>query len=197
MKLFIKISIILVFSTFAVPHLVDTNHKQSKSRNSVPTLEVSTSGFVSKFNYDKAYEEAIAYIKDHEGFNGGKIYHGPAGVKSVGHGHVIFPKDTFTQSITLEMADRLVREDFDAAIKTAEKETGFTGYKKLAVAHFLFSYGIGNFRKSSLRKKMLANLPVAEEFKKWCYYRGRSGKMIRSNHSYRIRLWEIEMYNRK
>ncbi len=196
MKLFVKISIIVVFSTFLAPYLLNKNHKTTEHQGLTALSERTITELSQKEKFDKAYEESIAYIKVHEGFNGGKIYFGPAGIKSVGHGHVIYPKDTFTQAISLKTADLLVREDFNTALKSAEEETGFTGYKKIAVAHFIFCFGKGNFRKSRLKKKMLANQAVAKEFEKWCNYRTPSGQVVRSKHLYRIRKWEIEMYNR-
>jgi len=147
-----------------------------------------------KFNY----EATILFIKQHEGFAGGKAYFCPAGYKTIGYGHVIKANEHFANDrISLAQADQLVRKDFNKALKMAEEHTGLTGNKQLAVAHFIFAKGIGNFLRSTLRVKIANNEPVEEEFLKWCSYKKPTGERIKSAYSYKIRQWEVEMYHKK
>lgn len=153
--------------------------------------------YISKYQFEKGYNEAIEFIKSHEGFAGGKAYYDAAGIKTIGYGHVIKPGEHFPERITKKQAGNLLRKDFDKAVKAAERETDVKGYKKIVVAHFIYAKGIGNFLKSTFRKRVLKNKPVDEELKKWCYYRNSEGVPVRSEYIYKIRLWEIEMYNRE
>ena len=90
-----------------------------------------------------------------------------------------------------------MRKDFDKAVWYAKRDVDVTGYKRIVVAHFIYAKGIGNFRKSNFKKKIISGEPIAEELKKWSYYRSPSGEMVKSDYIYNIRLWEIEMYYRE
>lgn len=200
MKLFLKTSAILLSSLFVAPAVMNSDNGQKYMNISYayPETEKKTEKYVSEFHFEKGYKEAIKYIKDHEGFANGKMYKCVAGYSTIGYGHVVLPEDTFvSETISRETADRLVREDFDKAVRAAERETNLTGYKKIAVAHFIFAKGIGNFNRSNFKKLVLAGEPVADELKKWCKYKNSKGVYVRSEYSYNIRLWEIEMYNRE
>jgi len=153
--------------------------------------------YVSKYQFEKGYEEAIRFIKSHEGFAGGKAYYDAAGIKTIGYGHRIKKGEIFPERITQKQAENILRKDFDKAVWYAERESDTKGYKRIVVAHFIYAKGIGNFLRSTFKKKVDANEPVGEELKKWCYYTGIDGEPVRSEYIYKIRLWEIEMYNRE
>ncbi len=169
----------------------------SKAEVKEKKINHAESNYISKYQFEKGYKEAIEFIKSHEGFAGGKAYYDAGGIKTIGYGHVIKPGEHFSDRITKKQADILLRKDFDKAVRAAERETNVKGYKKIVVAHFIYAKGIGNFLKSTFRKKVLENKPVDEELKKWCYYRNNKGIPVRSEYIYKIRLWEIEMYNRE
>lgn len=145
--------------------------------------------------YLETYRETIEYIKKHEGFIA-YPYYDVAGIKTIGYGHVITDSDSFPDTISRAFAEKILIKDFNMAIKSIERETDLKGNKKLAMAHFVFMMGIGNFLKSRLPKLIKNGKPINTELENWCYYRNPNGKMIRSDYSYRIRLWEIEMYNK-
>lgn len=193
-------SIVFLVNMFLGPNVIysDLTSEKNNLAKIYPETQKSEKNFVSKYQFEEGYEEAIRFIKEHEGFAGGKMYVDVAGIKTIGYGHVVLATDTFTGKISKRTADRLVRQDFDKAIRAIERETNLTGYKKIAMAHFVFAKGIGNFLRSNL-KKMIdedENKSIDEELKKWCYYRSPKGHMVRSEYSYNIRLWEIEMYNK-
>ena len=199
MKFIFKTSIFFILGMLLAPDAV--------YKGILPETQVSVStdgkvkhaeeNYISKYKFEKGYDEAIEYIKKHEGFAGGRAYYDAAGIKTIGYGHRIKPGEVFPERISQKEAENILRKDFDKAVWYAGKDTDVEGYKKIVVAHFIYAKGIGNFRKSNFKKKVLANEPISEELKKWCYYRGANGKMVRSEYIYKIRLWEIEMYNRE
>lgn len=201
MKLYLRSSVFLVIGMLFAPNSFINGFvlKTDVSKAVVKEKEVNHAekNYISKYQFEKGYDEAIEFIKSHEGFAGGKAYYDAAGIKTIGYGHVIKPGEHFPERITKKQAGNLLRKDFDKAVKAAERETDVKGYKKIVVAHFIYAKGIGNFLKSTFRKRVLKNKPVDEELKKWCYYRNSEGVPVRSEYIYKIRLWEIEMYNRE
>ena len=200
MRFYFKSSIFLVIGMLFAPEGYVANYMSlHKIVNKTEDAEISQEeeNYISKYQFEKGYEEAIEFIKKHEGFAGGKAYYDAAGIKTIGYGHRIKKGESFPERITKKQAENLLRKDFDKAVRAAERETNVKGYKKIVVAHFIYAKGIGNFLKSNFRKKVLAGQPVDDELKKWCYYRNRDGVPVRSEYIYKIRLWEIEMYNRE
>lgn len=199
MKFYFKTSIFLIIGLLFAPNALYENVISdihvSEKENTVNKHAVEN--YISKYQFEKGYEEAIRFIKDHEGFAGGRQYYDAAGVRTIGYGHRIKSGEHFPERITEKEAENLLRKDFDKAVWYAERETDVTGYKKIVVAHFIYAKGIGNFMKSDFRKKVMAGESVDDELKKWCYYRNPEGELVRSNYIYKIRLWEIEMYNRE
>ena len=151
---------------------------------------------INEREYAENYELTIEFIKNHEGFNNGFAYTCPAGHRTIGHGHVVKKGEVFPNQISCERADKLLRKDFDKAIKLCEMYSEVTGNKKLAIAHFIFAKGIGSYLRSELKNHVDNNLPIENEILKWCVYYKPDGTKIRSNYSYKIRVWELEMYNK-
>ncbi|NOZ35398.1 MAG: lysozyme [Chlorobi bacterium] len=201
MRFYLKSSVVFVIGMLFAPNsfLGELISEPNISVNETKEAEIrdAEKNYISKYQFEKGYGEAIEFIKDHEGFAGGKAYYDAAGIKTIGYGHVIKPGEKFPERITKKQAENLLKKDFDKAVKAAARETNVKGYKKIVVAHFIYAKGIGNFLKSNFRKKVLAGKPVDDELKKWCYYRNSEGKLVRSEYIYNIRLWEIKMYNRK
>lgn len=199
MRFNFRVISILVLNILFVPTLIykGTEENTPTVSDIIPNIERSENHYISKYRFEKGYEEAVQFIKDHEGFNKGYKYTDVAGVETIGYGHVILPGEEFPDRISQEQAEEILRKDFDKAVRAAERETDLSGYKKIAVAHFIYAKGIGNFIRSNLKKKIDAGEDVEDEFKKWCYYRSsKTGKLVRSEYSYKIRLWEIDMFKR-
>ena len=144
------------------------------------------------------YESVIDYIKLHEGFAGGKEYVCVSGRRTIGYGHVIKKGENFPPQISREFADSLLRDDFSKAYVMAQKYTPYlSGSRKLAVAHFIFSKGIGAFLGSGFRKAIRRNACVDSELVKWCHYRDRhTGRMVYSKVAASIQDWEIAMWHK-
>ena len=196
MRHFFKISIVLFLSWILSPEVIYSDFKKIGKREKTENFRIN-SKFVSKYQFEIGYEDAIEFIKKTEGFAGGAVYADVCGINTIGYGHVVLPTDTFTGPISKQTADLLVRQDFDKALRAVETETNLTGYKKIAMGHFIFTRGVGNFSKSNLKRLVLNNEDITEEMKKWCFYRSVKGVLVRSEHAYNIRLWELDLYTRE
>jgi|GEM_PF-2664389 lysozyme len=145
-------------------------------------------------DWNDNYEKTLRFIKKNEGFAGGKAYICPGGYKTIGYGHVILEGETY-EELTENQADSLLRVDFNKAIKRIDQIVDLPGNRKLAIAHFVFTRGIGTFLKSNLKDRVLKGEPIEEELLKMCYYTNSSGERIKSQLALKIRKWEIDLYN--
>ncbi|PID88092.1 MAG: hypothetical protein CSB06_01220 [Bacteroidia bacterium] len=194
MKFYLKCILVVLFAHLSASQ--PTNHRPLPSFETT-TLTYSEKKYIENYRFRQGYEEAIAFIKAHEGFAGGKIYKDASGLPTIGYGHRIKPGENFGKKISKQKAERILRADFDKALWHVEREIPpLTGYQKIAVAHFIYAKGIGNFRKSTFKKNILAGKPIEESLKRWCYYRKNCGQRVKSHYILKIRLWEIDMYNR-
>lgn len=146
---------------------------------------------------NRNYESVIEYIKIHEGFAGGKEYICASGRRTIGYGHVIRKGESFPKQISREFADSLLRSDFSKAYAMTERfMPELQGSRKLAVAHFIYSKGIGAFLGSRLRKVMKKGGAVDAEFAKWCHYTDRhTGRKVYSRVGAKIQAWETAMWH--
>ena len=140
----------------------------------------------------KTSPEAIKMIKHHEGVRV-KPYRCPAGLHTIGVGHVLYPEQA-----KLPMAERLKMplqiehfrifsmEEVDAflAQDLARFERGVARYCPPALASqgifdalvsFSFNVGLGNLQRSGLRMKTNRGefIDAADEFLKWTKAAGR------------------------
>jgi lysozyme len=124
-------------------------------------------------------------------------YYDASGNRTIGYGHKIKEGEEFPERISTVEAENLVKKDFDKAIYAVEKFTDLKGFKKIAIAHFIYARGIGNFMKSNLRKRIIMNQPVEDELMRWVYYKSPNGNLVESDYIKKIRRWEVNMYNRQ
>ena len=145
----------------------------------------------------KNYEAAIDFIKLHEGFANGRAYRCVSGKLTIGYGHVIQQGESFPEQISERFADSLLRADFKVSYATANKlYPEIRGSRKIVLAHFVFSKGIGSLLKSGLRKKIDEGGSVDEEFAKWCYYTDcKTGRKVYSKVAANIQKWESDMWH--
>lgn len=98
-------------------------------------------------------------------------YRCPAGVWTVGYGHTsgVVPE----MVITKEQAEELLRQDIATAEKIVSAECPNLRQSQFdALVSFVFNVGGGNFRKSTLLKKVRANSDdnlIMDEFLRWVY----------------------------
>ena len=118
--------------------------------------------------------KGIEFIKAHEGLRL-DAYLCPAGVPTIGYGHTYNVK--MGDRITEGQAERLLIGDLIVA-ETEVNRYGFdlTQNQFDALVSFVFNIGAGNFRSSTLLKRLKANPndpDIANQFKRWVYGGGK------------------------
>lgn len=100
------------------------------------------------------------------------------GTLTIGWGHT--KGVVVGQTITEDEAERLLAEDTNDAVEAVERyvTVPLNPYEKAALVSLVFNIGAGNFRKSTLLKKLNAGdrIGAAGEFAKW---RKSKGKVLR------------------
>ena len=119
-------------------------------------------------------EKGIDLIKRHESLRLA-TYLCPAGVPTIGYGHTHGVK--MGDRITAEQAERLLIGDLIVA-ETEVNRYGFdlTQNQFDALVSFVYNIGAGNFRSSTLLKRLKANPndpDIANQFKRWVYGGGK------------------------
>ena len=114
--------------------------------------------------------KAIELIKEFEAFYE-EAYLCPAGVWTIGWGHTKGVKPGM--KITEEQAEELLQEDMQEAKRVVERlNVDLSDNQYNALVSFVFNIGGGNFAKSTIRRKIIANPEnpkIADEMKKWKY----------------------------
>jgi lysozyme len=149
---------------------------------------------VLKANYawTRAYEETLNALKDSEKFMP-HPYSCAAGKRTVGYGHVIKPSDHFTYPMDEEFAEKLLKTDFDYAMQYVQKTTKLQGNQLLAISHFVFCLGSGNFEKSTLKQKILTGEPIDDEIMRWTHIKTNRG-IINSSFLKKLRKMELNLF---
>lgn len=100
----------------------------------------------------------------------------PAKVPTIGYGTTIYPDNTKVtlkdKPITKELAHNYLMNDVIPALKLIEKlvKPELSQNQIDALVDFIYNVGPGNFKASTLLKKINANVndeTIADEFKKW------------------------------
>ncbi len=156
--------------------------KQTAVIASVAVISVAAAIAVFVFFYVKKLKNKTAMKLSINGLNAIKRFEGlrlnayqcSAGVWTIGYGHTKGVKAG--DSITEAQAEKYLLED----VKEAEDEVNWQGLKINqnqfdALVSFVFNLGAGNFRKSTLLKKIKANPDdptIAQEFERWKFAGG-------------------------
>ena len=103
-----------------------------------------------------------------------EAYKCSAGVWTIGYGHTAGVKEGMT--ITEAQADKYLTDDLkniEYTITADLKNKKFTRHQFDALVMFTFNVGLGNYKKSTLRKKFLAGDfdGASDEFLKWNKYK--------------------------
>ena len=138
----------------------------------------------------KASEQLIEKIKEFEGFSS-TAYRCPAGVWTCGFGTT--KGITPTTHCTRAEAEQWLRQDLAPieAYVSSIPEIDTQG-KADSVIDFCFNLGMGNFKSSTLLKKIKAGAPTGEiqaEFRRWVYANGKKLKGL-----VRRREWEASRW---
>jgi lysozyme len=127
----------------------------------------------------KTNEAGLAIIKHFEGFYE-TVYICPAGLPTIGYGHVVKPHENFSCGISKTEAEELLKKDLNHAEYWVNKlityelnENQFS-----ALVSFTFNVGSGRLQASTLRTRL--NRDGAEdltsEFMRWVFAGGRKLK---------------------
>jgi GH24 family phage-related lysozyme (muramidase) len=131
----------------------------------------------------KVYDKGIELTKESEGFRG-RLYNDAAGYCTIGYGHLIklagcdgSESSEFRAGIGVPRGTEILRVDMEKA------ETGvmilvdvnLTDGQYAALCDFVFNVGAGNFKNSTLRRRINARDfdRVPFEFRRWVYAGGR------------------------
>jgi len=176
------------------------------SNSIVPDNTCNYTNIIYKYKndmlYEEKYEEIVNYIKEHESFVPYPYHTGIDTDKpSVGYGHVIKPGDRFKYPISEEFADSLLRKDFNGAMRLAKiYSPKFNDeqyrFQLLAISHFIFAKGIGNYNKSKLKYLVDNNLDISKEIIKWTVIR-KNNVIYHNKRMLTHRYYEIKIYNIK
>lgn len=122
----------------------------------------------------KTSDNGIELIKRFEGLRL-KAYLCPAGKPTIGYGHT---KDVkLGDVITEEEAEQLLREDLIVVENEINRHNLNINQNQFdALASFVYNVGVGNFRTSTLLKKIKTDpndKTIANEFMRWIYADGK------------------------
>lgn len=160
------------------------------------TEEIEMYNKVQKENkYFKLYKESLIVLKEFEGFS--LTAYADVNGKSIGYGHHIQKYENIPNIITEDYAEILLKIDFEHAISTVEQLTELDRFnnpeKVLALAHFVYNLGSGNFANSTLLQNVKNNKCITSEIIKWTKIKV-DNTIIYSNHLYKRRLYELMLY---
>lgn len=138
----------------------------------------------------KASEQLIKKIKEFEGFSS-TAYTCAGGVATIGYGHTrgVRINDRCTKS----EAEQWLREDLAPieAYVSSIPEIDTQG-KADSVIDFCFNLGTGNFKSSTLLKKIKACAPTEEiqaQFRRWVYAGGKKLKGLVKRREWEAQRW--------
>ena len=118
----------------------------------------------------KTSKQGIELIKSFEGLRL-RAYVCPAGVLTIGWGHTKGVKAGMV--IDLAEAERMLADDIAIAERCVNCDADSLNQNQFdALVSFVFNVGTANYKKSTLRKKVLANpndTAIADEFGRWKY----------------------------
>lgn len=122
----------------------------------------------------KISNKGIELIKRHEGLVL-KAYRCPADKWTIGYGHTLNVKST--DVINKEQAECFLRQDVKSAESDVNREKlNLTQNQFDALVSFVFNLGAGNFKRSTLLRKVKANPndpTIRAEFERWIYAGGK------------------------
>jgi GH24 family phage-related lysozyme (muramidase) len=120
-------------------------------------------------------KEGLRIIKHFEQFRATK-YICPAGLNTIGYGHVLKSHEQNLQSITLEQAEELLLQDVALAKAAVLRNIHviLNCYQLAALVCFTFNVGAGALQRSTLRQKInsFEHHLVAKELQKWVFANG-------------------------
>lgn len=174
---------VLLLELLLIPSILST-----KTNNYVRfKVEYEVQYETKKTKFGK-YSDIASFIKKHEGLVL-TPYYCPGNVITIGYGHSIKQNEKLVK-INENQADSILMKDIKLAEDFVKSRTNLSGNKLIAITHFVFCIGAGNFIKSSLYQDILNNADIENSLMKWCYIKGKY-----SNELKKQRDWELKKYN--
>jgi GH24 family phage-related lysozyme (muramidase) len=185
----VRLALILIL--IAIPNLAMTPSKKVVYlQESKVTINIKEKKMYDEWN--KAYNNLVDSIKLHEKYMS-EPYKCPSGQLTVGYGHAIKVTDHFKYPMSEKTADSLLKSDLNVALEYVKKTTPLKHKQLLAMGHFVFCLGSGNFNKSNLKKVILDKKPIDDELMRWVHIQTSRGK-VTSTFLKRIRQMELELF---
>lgn len=118
-------------------------------------------------------QAAIAIIREFEGCSL-TVYNDPAGKPTIGIGHLILPDEDFSNDITQDEADELLRKDLQSAARGVDggvSRTDLNDNQLSALISFTFNEGVTRLLSSTLLRDVNAgnDANVPAELNRWIY----------------------------
>jgi lysozyme len=128
-------------------------------------------------------QTGLAFIASFEGFSP-KVYICPAGIPTIGYGHVVLVGEIFPQAgISKHQALELLRMDVEKAERAVRRliKIPLNQNQFDALVSFTFNVGAGALQRSTLRMKINNKefQQVDEQWRKWCRAGGKPLKGLK------------------
>lgn len=121
-------------------------------------------------------QNGLALIKTFEGFSP-VVYLDAAGLPTIGYGHLIREGEEFSDGITREWAEELLRKDIAIAQAAVLRliHVPLRNGQYDALVSFTFNLGSGALQRSTLRRRVNGedHAAVPHEFRRWVWAGGR------------------------
>lgn len=141
------------------------------------------------------YNEALNKVKEFEGLS--LTSYADSHGMTIGYGHFMETYPHNPMIITIEDAERFLKEDFEFAMYSVEKYTGLDRFeeptKVIALAHFVFNVGVGSFSKSTLLVRVKEGQPIDKEIVRW-NKATIFGEKMEMDHLTQRRIYELKLY---
>ena len=119
---------------------------------------------------------SLSLIQHFEGFSA-TIYRCPAGLATIGYGHVVHADEDFTDSITTDIAEVLLRQDVTVAEEAVLRliHVPLANGQFDALVSFTYNLGQGALQRSTLRRKVnrQEHQAAPAELMRWVWAGGR------------------------
>ena len=143
------------------------------------------------FDYD-SYSNLLENIKSWESYSAVPYPLGQSMI--IGWGHRIAKGEHFA-SITKAEAQELLEQDISAEINFIYEDIPELTEKQVyALAHLCFNIGRNAFLLSPIYEQVCHNEDITESLLKYAYYKDKHGKMVKSKHLFKQRIFECNLY---
>ncbi len=140
---------------------------------------------------------AAEIIRKHEGLRLAP-YFCPAGLLTIGYGHVIKPEEGHLRAgITLDEAEALLQRDLAWAMFEARRVGRvLTSYQTAALASLIFNIGAAAWQSSAIRRRVMEGdwQGAAHEFGRWVKVKGVVSAGLVNRRALERRLFEGDLW---